>query len=103
MGVFEMGQLPFEMERVIFGLNVGEISQVVESTYGYHIFRLDAKFEPELAPQERVSEEIRIKILNRKIKQHLAEHLSGLKERWAWKAYPSNLSFQYKRTENEDN
>ncbi|MBN1225331.1 MAG: peptidyl-prolyl cis-trans isomerase [Candidatus Aminicenantes bacterium] len=103
MGIFEQGQLPFEMERVIFSLGVGEVSPVVESTYGYHIFRLDAKFESELVPQEMVSEEIKIKILNQKIKQHLAEHLSSLKSQWDWKSYPSNLSFQYQRMDYEDN
>lgn len=102
MGVFEMGQLPFEMERVVFSLRVGESSPVVESTYGYHIFRLDARFEPELVSEENVFPEIRTKILNEKIKQHLKMHLANLKGELDWKSYPANLSFPYQRMDYEE-
>ena len=102
MGLFEMGQLPFEMERMVFSLRVGEISPVVESTYGYHIFRLDARFEPELVSEESVFPEIRTKILNEKIKQHLKVHLADLKGELEWKSYPSNLSFPYQRMDYEE-
>jgi parvulin-like peptidyl-prolyl isomerase len=102
MGVFEMGQLPFEMEKVIFALVTEEISQVVESAYGYHIFRLDAKYEPELVSEEQAISEIRLKIMNQKIKQALLEHLNGLKGQIAWSSYPSNLSFEYQRKSHEE-
>jgi parvulin-like peptidyl-prolyl isomerase len=97
MGIFEMGQLPFEMEKVIFALMTGEVSQVVESAYGFHIFRLDDKLEPELVSEEQVVSEIRMKIMNQKIKQSLLEHLNGLKQQITWSSYPSNLSFEYQR------
>ncbi|MCK7525190.1 MAG: peptidyl-prolyl cis-trans isomerase [Ignavibacteriales bacterium] len=48
MGVFEQGDLPADMEKVIFSLDEGRTSQVVESSYGFHIFRLDRKFPPAL-------------------------------------------------------
>ncbi|MCK7515041.1 MAG: peptidylprolyl isomerase [Desulfobacterales bacterium] len=35
MGVFEQGDLPADMEKVIFSLDEGRTSQVVESSYGY--------------------------------------------------------------------
>ena len=102
MGIFEMGQLPFEMEKVIFALMTGEISPVVESAYGYHIFRLDQKYEPELVSEEQVISEIRMKIMNQKIKQALLEHLNGLKGQFTWSSYPSNLSFEYQRKSHEE-
>jgi parvulin-like peptidyl-prolyl isomerase len=102
MGIFEMGQLPFEMEKVIFALVIGEISQVVESAYGYHIFRLDEKYETELISEEQAISEIRMKIMNQKIKQALLEHLNGLKEQISWSSYPSNLSFEYQRISHEE-
>ena len=46
LGVFEIGQLPSEMEKIVFTMNEGDISPVVGSLYGYHIFRLDKKFGP---------------------------------------------------------
>lgn len=38
MGVFERGQLPKELERLVFSLKVGEISKPFASGHGYHLF-----------------------------------------------------------------
>ncbi|MFC2165351.1 peptidylprolyl isomerase [Acidobacteriota bacterium] len=102
MGIFEMGQLPFEMEKVIFSLKTEEISPVVESAYGYHIFRLDNKYETELVSEEQAISEIKLKIMNQKIKQTLLEHLNGLKGQFKWSSFPSNLSFEYQRKSHEE-
>ena len=101
LGIFEMSQLPVEMEKVIFSLKEGETSQVVESAYGFHIFRLDEKLEPKLEELEDVSTDIRIKILDQKIKQFVREHLIELKNTMDWEFFPKNLSFPYQRKTNE--
>ena len=101
LGIFEMNQLPAEMEKVIFSLKEGETSQVVESAYGFHIFRLDEKIEPKLEAQETVSAEIRVKILDLKIKQFISQHLLELRDIMDWEFYPKNLSFPYQRNSNE--
>ena len=101
MGIFEMGQLPHEMEKVIFTLKEGEVSPVLESSYGYHIFRLDAKHEPELIPPEKASSSIRMKILSQKIKEHLSRHMEDLRNSIDWDFFPKNLYFQYQRTLND--
>jgi len=101
MGVFEMNQLPFEMEKVIFSLNEGELSPVVESSYGYHIFRLDEKYAPELISIDEASAEIKVKILDQKIKQFISQHIANLKESMDWDFYPQNLSFPYQRNIHE--
>lgn len=101
MGVFELGQLPLEMEKVIFALQVGEISQVVESSYGYHIFRLDEKFGPELISEEQALAEIEVKILDQKIKESMDQYVEGLKSKFEWHFYQENLSFSYQRINHE--
>jgi parvulin-like peptidyl-prolyl isomerase len=102
MGLFELGQLPFEMEKVIFSLKAGEVSPVVESTYGYHIFRLDEKLEPELVPEDSAFSEIKIKIFNQRIQQFLRDHIESIKSQLDWNSYPKNLSFSYQRIEHEE-
>lgn len=97
MGLFEMGELPFEMEKVVFSLKEGELSPVVESSYGYHIFRLDKRYELELVSLKEASSSIRIKILDKKIEQFMAQHIQELKENMEWSFYPQNLSFPYQR------
>ncbi|MGD8537118.1 MAG: peptidyl-prolyl cis-trans isomerase [Candidatus Aminicenantes bacterium] len=102
MGLFEMGQLPSEMEKVVFALKVGEISPVVESSYGYHIFRLDEKLEPELVPEDSALPEIKIKIFNERIQKFLRDHMVSLKSRLDWNSYPNNLSFSYQRIDHDE-
>ena len=97
MGVFEMGQLPFEMEQVLFSLEEGELSPVVESSYGYHIFRVDRRFEPELMSEEKALPGIKVKILDLKINYRISTHIEYLKNNIEWNFYPMNLSFPYQR------
>lgn len=97
MGVFEMGQLPFEMEKVIFALQEGELSQIVESSYGYHIFRVDKRYAPVLISEEEASPTIRGKILDQKVKDRISQHIEELKANLDWSFYPLNLPFPYQR------
>ncbi len=101
MGVFAMGQLPEEMEAVIFALKEGEVSPVLESSYGFHIFRLDSRYEPELIPPEQAASAIELKILEQKVKNQIAIHLENLKNSLDWEFYPKNLNFPYQRISDE--
>jgi parvulin-like peptidyl-prolyl isomerase len=97
MGVFKPGELPDEMEKVVFSLNEGEVSPVVESSYGYHIFRLDQRFAPELVSRDDAAAAIRLKILDRKADERFEERMEELKAELRWSAAPENLSFTYQR------
>ena len=101
MGVFKAGQLPSELEKVVFSLKEGEISRVVESTYGYHIFRLDKKFEPRLLTAEEAGPSIRTKLLEQKSEQAVSGRLATLRSTMDWKSATENLTFPYQRIENE--
>jgi parvulin-like peptidyl-prolyl isomerase len=78
-------------------LKEGEVSPVVESSYGYHIFRLDRRYEPDLVPESEAAPDIKMRLLDQKIKQALAQNLEELKRSMDWSSYPQNLSFFYKR------
>jgi len=97
MGVYKPGELPNDMAKVIFALEEGKISQVVESSYGYHIFRLDKRFPPQLESETEVAPGIKVRVFEQKIKDALAVHLGGLKETLSWKVFPENLFFSYQR------
>jgi hypothetical protein len=99
MGVFKNGDLPYEMEKVIFALEEGKLSRVVESSYGYHIFRLDKRYPPELLSEAEAAPSIRIRILDGKVKEALASHLEGLKRSLTWSSHPKGLNFTYQRNE----
>ncbi len=97
MGVYRQGDLPYDMEKVIFAMDVGTVSRVVESSYGYHIFRLDAKFPPQLQSLAEAAPAVRVRVLERKIGEALAAHLAGLKDTLSWQVFPENLFFAYQR------
>lgn len=97
MGVFQKGQLPQEMEAAVFSLAEGEVSSVIESSYGFHIFRLDKKFESEWLSLAEASASISRLLLDLKIKQAIRLHLQSLEGSLKWQLFPENLFFPYQR------
>jgi parvulin-like peptidyl-prolyl isomerase len=61
---YETQQLPQVMEQAITSLKVGAISNVVQSSYGFHIFKLEQLADP--LPLEKVRKEIAEKLLSEK-------------------------------------
>ena len=49
LGYFSPGEKPTEFNHV-FNMEVGAISEVIKSPYGYHIFKLEEKIEPRQVP-----------------------------------------------------
>ena len=95
MGVFSLGQLPLELEKVVFALEEGRFSRVVQSPYGYHIIRLDRKFEPRLRPLDEAAPLIEAKLIEQKNQATMDAHLASLKEMMSWKVTAENLPFVY--------
>jgi len=101
MGIFEMNQLPFEMERAIFSLQKGQVSDVFASVYGFHIFRLDERLEAKLMTEEEAAAAIRARLVDSKREEVLAVYLNKLKQDMKWKTLTVNLPFTYRRKTNE--
>jgi hypothetical protein len=101
MGIFAMGQLPDEMEAAVFSLKEGEVSPVLESSYGFHIFRLDSRYEPELIPPDQAASSIKVRLLREKVKDCLSQHIQNLKNSLQWQFYEQNLYFSYQRISDE--
>jgi parvulin-like peptidyl-prolyl isomerase len=101
MGIFKPGELPFDMEKVIFSLEEGKISTVFQSAYGYHLFRLDKKYPPALLELEEVRPRIRNLLLENRVKDIVAKEVEELKATYQWQIYPENLPFTYEGKENE--
>lgn len=99
MGVFSPGQLPQELESFILPLREGEISRVVGSSYGFHIFRLDKRTEARLVPLADAAPSIRARLLDELGRRTVADHLDELKRTLQWQAFPDRLSFVYQRND----
>ncbi len=71
MGFFSKGELPKDIEKVVFSLNPGEISQVVKSPYGYHIFMVKKRKRKRLLAFKNVVDLIKLRIKEEKSKEIL--------------------------------
>ncbi|MBC7363363.1 MAG: peptidyl-prolyl cis-trans isomerase [Candidatus Aminicenantes bacterium] len=100
MGLFKPGDLPYDMEKVIFALEEGKVSQVFESPYGYHIFRLDKKLPPALMELEEAAPRIRNLLRAKKVKEIIDKEVEDLKETYHWRIYEENLPFKLERKTN---
>src|SRR5207302_7784108 len=59
LGFFKRGELPEEFEIVAFSMEIGELSPVFASTYGYHIARVTDRRPPAPQPFDEARETAR--------------------------------------------
>jgi parvulin-like peptidyl-prolyl isomerase len=95
MGFFEKGMLPKEMEDVVFSLKVNEISPIVESPYGFHLFKVTRKRKSRMQLLADVKDEIKSKLLSAKLTSAYAEFLRGLQAEVTVRPSYENLYFPY--------
>lgn len=95
MGVFEKGDLPKEMESVVSSLPVNQISRVVESQFGFHIFKVAKRQRGKQKYLKAVSEDIEKIIFNRKMLSEFTRYMKILKNNIKIEIYYENLFFSY--------
>lgn len=74
IGYFRRGQLIPEFENACFALEVGNISDIVKTQFGYHIIRLTDRVEPRIRESTEVKDEI-VRDLKGQAEREGFEHL----------------------------
>ncbi|HWP44140.1 MAG TPA: peptidylprolyl isomerase [Blastocatellia bacterium] len=97
---YEEGQLPAMLEKVISPLRPGDVSQVVASSFGFHIFKLERRLQT-VADDERRSQlaerrsQLAEELIARKNQQAVDEAINRLISSATIKIYDPALGFTY--------
>lgn len=80
MGYVFRGNLPPSLEKVVFSLNVGEISDPVWTDYGCHIIQVTEKKMAEKPKFEKLKMDLENIILQKRMSEEIDKYIKKLKE-----------------------
>jgi len=101
MGYFEEGTLPKDMEQVVFSLSPPTISPVVESSYGFHIFKITEKKKGRLLFLEKVKPEVKQILLSEKLRAAYQDFLARAARELTITIKYNDLYFNYQKIEGD--
>lgn len=91
LGEFGYGMMVQPFEEAAFALNEGEISDIVETQFGFHIIKVFKKNIVEPTPFEEVKDDIEVKLLSYRQEEAYSQAVSKLREQADVKTYPRNM------------
>jgi peptidyl-prolyl cis-trans isomerase C len=77
----ERGYMPTEFDEVAFTIEKDTVSEIVETTFGYHIILVTDKKSGGIAPYEEVRDFIKKYLQKDESQKRLAEHIALLREK----------------------
>jgi parvulin-like peptidyl-prolyl isomerase len=95
LGAFRRGELPTAFENEVFGLPPGRLSPVVETDFGYHIFRVNRIIKARDLSLKEAGDAIRVELMRRKSDEALARYLAELRRRYPVEVFTERLGFPY--------
>jgi peptidyl-prolyl cis-trans isomerase C len=81
LGWFPRGVMPAEFDKVAFSLQPGQISDVVTSEYGFHLFKVLDRRPARKKDLAQVRREVELRLLRDKKQRAQATYVKGLRER----------------------
>jgi len=79
LGWFGRGQMPAEFEKACFSLRRGEVSDTVQSPYGFHLFKLVERREGSQIPFAEVEAQIDLRLRRERVAAAQAELVGKLR------------------------
>lgn len=79
LGAFSRGQMVKEFEDAAFAMNVGDLSEPVQTQFGWHLISLTDKKESSTLPFEQIKEQLREQLLAEKQQKAYTSKINQLK------------------------
>ena len=80
LGYFGRGRMVKPFEDAVFALNVGEVSEIVETQFGYHLIKVIDKKPPRTIPYKEVQQKLEQHLKNEKEKTEIQGYIENLKK-----------------------
>jgi peptidyl-prolyl cis-trans isomerase C len=80
LGYFSRGQMVKPFEDAAFALNVGEVSEIVETQFGYHLIKVTDKKPARTIPYKEVQPMVEQHLKNEKEKTEIQNYIENLKK-----------------------
>jgi len=78
LGFVTKGDMIASVDEAIFATNVGELSEIIESDIGYHVFLIEAKQEKKVTDFEALKETIRNAVFRQKVEERYTAWIGEL-------------------------
>jgi len=79
LGYFGKGKMVQPFEQAAFGLNVGQVSDIVETNFGYHIIKVTDRKEPSVTTYEQAEDSIIQKLTSARQDELAQQYIADLK------------------------
>jgi peptidyl-prolyl cis-trans isomerase C len=79
LGYFGRGRMIPAFEEVAFALGTGEVSDIVETKFGYHLIEVTGHKEEGVVPLEEVKEQVALYLGNQKQQKVIGEYIQTLR------------------------
>ena len=80
MGFFQRGEMVPEFEEAAFSLPVNQVSDPIETTYGFHIIEVLGRKAPKEVAFEEVEEKVREVLLEEQTMEQMNKQVNLLRE-----------------------
>jgi len=88
LGPLRRGDLSPQLEAVAFDVPIGEVSQVLDMPYGYHMIMVESRTEEELTPFDEVKDNLRLQLEDRQYFTDLREFMDQARTEAEWCVKP---------------
>ena len=82
LGYFGRGQMVDAFEKAAFALEIDELSDIVETRFGYHIIKLEERRPEEVKAFDAVKADIETQLRRQKVSDQMQPYMESLQEKY---------------------